>query len=242
MKKEALSLTAVNCDLSLDPLPNVKGAKGKEPKADLVEKGRLAMVAMEPFYTFGPTVEFDIPVSNIHCPPATLCYRKLSAEHVKEILTCMKNVQGIPPMTADLVPYNIKTQQLVEFNNTPGELGVFRKMIASKTLDFVAISGQHSAEAAKLLIAESVEDAKLRDQAEKLKFRKARILSSKTPVEILAKHSSLSNEVNATMTFTSNFLDSVQHARKQYIMLRSPVIPSRLNRPDAAYRVSFQII
>lgn len=236
-KNEALNLTAEQCDLSLDPTPDLKGAKAKKPKEDLVEKGRLEMVKMQQYYTFGPTVEFDIPVSSIHCPPATLCYRKLSTQHVKEILHSMKTVQGMPPMTADLVPYNIKTQRLVEFNNTPAELAVFKKMVAARTLDFVAISGQHSSEAAKLLISEAVEDAKLRDQAEKLKFRKARILSSKTPVETLATHSSMANEINATMTFTSNFLDSVQHARKQYIMLRSPPIPSRVTRVDPAFRV-----
>lgn len=223
--EEGRKVTADTVDVSRDSTLDMTEARGKEVKQKDLEEARLLMKEIEKYYTFGASAYFDIPVTQIHSAPATMCYRRLSAQHVQDILRCMKSIQGVDPMAADLVPYNIVTKQLVHFTNTAIDLAVFKQAVKDRSIDFVAISGQHSAEAAKQLIREAETDEKLAEAAEKLSFRKARILSSKTPVETLAIHSSRSNEVNVTMTYNSCFMDTIVHARKQYVMLNKPPIP-----------------
>lgn len=84
-KDPTLVLAASTIDVSLDSAPKIY--KGKEPKADDIEKAREKMKALEKYYMFGHHMTFQIPVVQIHGVPATMCFRKLSSIHVKEIRT-----------------------------------------------------------------------------------------------------------------------------------------------------------
>ena len=191
--------------------------KGKEPKPEEIEKAREFFKTVEKYFIFGPESIFDIPVESIHPAPATMCYRKLSSRHVNEIRVSMETNHGIIPAVADLVPYDMKTGNVFNFpTETPNAKLIFLKLVEKRRIAFVAVSGQHSAEAAKELIVKSELDEKLRGQAEKLMYRKSRILSSKTPVNILAAHSQRANVINRTMKYTSSFPDIVAHVRRQY--------------------------
>lgn len=154
----------------------------------------------------------------------------------------MKINQGHIPQIADLVPYNIRTSQCIEVNSN--ELASFKKLVATKKMDFVAISGQHSSKAAKQLLAESAGDEKVREAAERLKFRQSRILSWKTPVDELAAHSLQANAINVTTKFTSSYMDTISHAHRQYKMVNSPPLPDKgdVGNNDRNYRVSLILI
>lgn len=91
-------------------------------------------------FVFGSDLPFQIPVEIIHRAPTTICYRKLSAFYVGEVKESMKLNQGLTPFVADLVLYNKKMGYLINFNN-PTELAAFRKIVADKKIDFVAING-----------------------------------------------------------------------------------------------------
>lgn len=137
----------------------------------------------------------------------------------------METNQGLLPAIGDLVPYNIKTCQLVEFKNTPEDLAAYKQLVTTKHIDFLAINGQHSTEAAKQLVQDVENDAKLKDCAERVRFRTLRILSSHMHIDILPKRSHRGNKMNATTKFKSLFLDTISHARKQYSILGNPPKP-----------------
>jgi hypothetical protein len=185
----------------------------EKPDERLVRKGVEMREVMAPFYTWGQRV-FNIPVECIVSPPPTLVYRCLNKDHVNQIALSMVKLHDREPLVADLIPY--KDGKLLHYENTPSDTKDFEAAIRNKEIQFVAISGQHSALAAKWVISWSKSDPKLRKQAEKLAFRRSVILSDRTPQTLLAEHSLHSNEMNETMEYKSCFLDTASHARRQW--------------------------
>lgn len=91
-----------------------------------------------------------------------------------------------------------------------------------------------SAHAVRRVIEWSKTDQKLSEAVTRLKFRRARILSDTTLVKMLENHSSRSNAINDTMEYKSCFLDSVVHARRQYVMCDRPTKPREGDNKAAA--------
>ncbi|CAM6115581.1 unnamed protein product [Calypogeia fissa] len=103
---------------------------------------------------------------------------------------------GMEPQVADLIPYNAALKKLVSYTGTDVDRQDLIEAIKKCEIQFFAISGQHSARAARNIFEFSKKDVKFEDVANKLRFRKARILSAKTPATVLAEHSQRSNVVN----------------------------------------------
>lgn len=198
----------------------------KAPEEKKVLQGRDVIKQMEKYYTFGIDEIFSIPTRSIFAPPARLCYRMLNLDHVKEIVDSMIQNPGHEPAIADLIPYNLESKSVLTYSNTPAEKRDFLAATKAGKIQFLAISGQHSSAAAKRIIEWAATNANVSDIAEKLKFRKSRILSAATPITVLAEHSFRSNEVNQTMEYKSCFLDTVVHARRQWMECGSPGKPS----------------
>lgn len=186
------------------------------PTEKNVTDGVEALKEIERYYIFGMREIFDIPVESIMQPSAALVYRMFNKEHAMEIANSMiKNPSQVPAI-AELIPYSAKSKKLLHFENSPQELKKFLWGVKHNEVQFLAISGQHSARAAQWVIEWAKKDAKLSEVAESLQYRKSRILSDITPRTILAQHSSRSNAVNETMEFKSCFLETVVHARRQF--------------------------
>lgn len=210
--------------VSVDLFDEDEDLRGEKPEAKLVRMGIESREKISKFYTFGDTV-FKVPVESIVSPPPTLVYRCLNKEHAMEIARSMVKNQDREPIVADLIPYSVKNSKLVHYDNTPEDLKDFNNAIKRREIQFVAISGQHSALAAKWVIEWSKTDAKLSAAAKKLCVRRARILSDTTPQTILAEHSMNSNAINKTMEYKSSFLDTVVHARRQWERMSRPKRP-----------------
>ena len=209
-----------------------------KPDENLVKKGVEQKKLMAPFYTWGERV-FDIPVECIVSPPPTLVYRCLNKDHVNQIALSMVKLMDREPLVADLIPY--KDGKLLHYEDTPEDTKDFEAAVRKKEIQFVAISGQHSALAAKWVITWSKKDANLRSQAKRLAFRRSLILSDRTPQTLLAQHSFISNEVNATMKYQSCFLDTVVHARRQWEKSgrpEKPVLGTNQRTRNVAFEVS----
>ncbi|CAM6093905.1 unnamed protein product [Calypogeia fissa] len=188
-------------------------------------EGREVLQMMEKYYTFGIKSIFQIPVELILPAPARLCYRMLNKDHVKQITDSMIENPGMEPRVADFIPYNATLKKLVSYTGTDVDRQDLVEAVKKREIQFLAISGQHSARAAKNILEFAKKDAKFEDVANKLRYRKARIFSDKTPAIVLAKHSQRSNAVNQTMEYKSCFLDTIVHARRQFDELGRPKRP-----------------
>lgn len=186
------------------------------PEESDVLKGQEVLKNIEEYYTFGITDIFEVPIESILPPSAVFVYRMFNQQHALEVAKSMMNNPGQEPHVADLIPYLARTKKLLHFENTLEDRRAFRSGVKKREIQFLAISGQHSAKAAQWIQGWAEKDAKLTDLASKLKYRKARILSDRTPRTILVEHSSRSNAVNETMQFKSCFLETVVHARRQF--------------------------
>lgn len=149
----------------------------------------------------------------------------MSREHLAKIVNSMVIRQGMEPQIADLIPFDINSGRALKFENTAEDLAELHRLIRIKAVHFWAISGQHSAFAAKQIVEWAKKDSKLDSQAALLKLRKSRLLSHKTPVLTLALHSSRSHAASHTMKFQSSFIISISHARRQYFSPNSPRVP-----------------
>jgi hypothetical protein len=149
---------------------------------------------------------------------------------------------GMEPQVADLIPYNATLKKLVSYTGTDVDRQDLIEAVKKREIQFLAISGQHSAKAARNILEFAKKDAKFEDVANKLKYRKARILSDKTPTTVLAKHLQRSNAINQTMEYKSCFLDTIVHARRQFDELgrpKRPVVGN--NKTNVAENIKFQV-
>lgn len=181
---------------------------------------------MKKYYTFGIDEIFNILVTSIFAPPARLCYRLLNNDHIKEIIDSMIRNLGHEPAIADLIPSNLATKSVLTYNNTPGDKRDFQISTKSGQIQFLATGGQHSSAAAKRILEWAEVNTNDSDIAKKLTYQKSRILYASTPITVLAEHSFRSNAVNQTMEFKSTFLDTVVHARRQWLECNRPAKPS----------------
>lgn len=115
---------------------------------------------------------------------------------------------------------------MLTYSNTTTEKREFQIAAKSGKIQFLVISGQHSSAAAKRLLEWAQVNSNISDIAKKLTYQKSQILSASTPITVLAEHSFRSNAVNQTMEFKSFFLDTVVHARRQWIECNRPAKPS----------------
>lgn len=164
---------------------------------------------MLPYYTFGVTTCFLVPVHLIVSPPSTMNHRMLNNEHVKTIYKSMVRFSTLVPTTTDLLPYSPMQKRSLSFKNTTEDYNALLSYIKEESILFLAISGQHSAAAAQRIIEDAKTSATLRGIGEQLKYRNSRILSCDTPIDVLAKHSFNSNEANKTTTFKSPFMERI---------------------------------
>jgi hypothetical protein len=230
--------TILSCIVEKDDVKVVEEKKVKEG-SDLLAK-------ISRHYIWGIQTIFKIPVKLIRPAPPQLCYRKLNMEHVGRIAESMVTSPGVEPLVADLIPFNLASKKLVDYMNTPKEKKAFLQDIEEGRIHFYAVSGQHSAKAAQKILEWSSRDPNYQKIARSLEYRKARILSAQTPHFVLAEHSSRCNAANVTME--ANFLDSIIHARRQYIACDRPAKPLlgnnnhvTLKNPEyKKFNVSFQ--
>ncbi len=206
---------------------------------DKVLAGSTLFTRISKYYTWGLEAIFYIPVHRIHPAPPRFCYRKLNQEHVALIAESMVTRPGVEPQIADLVPFNVKTRKVVIFGPSDQERRDFENALMENDIHFYAISGQHSARAAQKIIEWAKTRANLIRIASSLAYRKARILSAETPEYVLTEHSSRCNAINETMEYKSSFLDTVVHARRQFLDCGRPPRPqagiNAVTRKDADY-------
>jgi hypothetical protein len=98
------SVQAKSASLTLHPEDAIRPAD--VPKNSNVKESRELLKQMENYYIFGSDSIFDIPVDCICPPPATLVYRMINRDHVKEIVESMIKNPGQEPQIADLIPFN----------------------------------------------------------------------------------------------------------------------------------------
>ncbi|CAM6086388.1 unnamed protein product [Calypogeia fissa] len=212
------------------------------PEEAKIMEGREVLQMMEKYYTFGIKSLFSIPVELILPAPARLCYRMLNRDHVKQITDSMIENPGMEPQVADLILYNATMKKLVSYTGTDVDKQDLIEAVKKRKIQFLAISGQHSARAAKNVLEFAKKDAKIQDLANRLRFHKARILSDKTPATVLAEHLQRSNTVNTTMEYKSCFLDTIVHARRKFDKLgrpKRPVVGD--NKTNATENSKFQV-
>lgn len=197
----------------------------KGPEEKKVLEGREVIKQMEKYYTYGIDEIFSILVTSIFSPPSKLCYRMLNYDHVAEIVESMIRNLGHELAVADLIPYNVDKKTVLTCTNTLEDRRLFQIAAKIGKIQFVAISGQHSAAAAKQILDWAAVNTNINDIAAKLTYRKSRILSASTPMSVLVEHSFRSNAINETMKFKSTFLDIVVHARRQWLKCGSPSRP-----------------
>jgi hypothetical protein len=192
------------------------------PKKKVVEAGEKLQATMEHFYPFGYTTEVCIPIECIVEPPATMCYRKLNVHHVENIMMEMIENPTQVCHTAELVPFNPVDGRLVPLVGAHVSLAKFLKV--ARRLKYFAVSGQHSAQAAKNILKRAADgDLTVKHLVPKLKERTARILDRDTPRVVLVELSRRSNVSNKTLgKFCSPFMESIEHARNQYADLGQP--------------------
>ncbi|CAM6109347.1 unnamed protein product [Calypogeia fissa] len=131
------------------------------PEAKEIEKSHKVLQEVKEYYPFGMKMHFQIPVVDITPPPATMCYRKINSSHVDEIMTGLIMHPGQQPHPAHLVPYNPQT--LLPLNFKSGDLQSFKKLMPK--IKFFAISGQHSALAAKQICEHAKKNPDLQELA-----------------------------------------------------------------------------
>jgi hypothetical protein len=218
-KKRSTDTTAAKSESSLKWEEN----DIKEIEEKKVKEGSEVLAKISRYYIWGIKQVFKIPVKLIRPAPPRLCYRKLNMDHVAKIAENMTNVPGVEPLIADLIPFNIKNGKVLDYQGSQTEMKAFQKNVDDGKIHFYAVSGQHSAKAAQCIQEWSKTNPNYLYIAKALEFRKARILSASTPPYVLDEHSSRCNLANLSME--STFLDTVIHARRQYIACGRPTKP-----------------
>ncbi|CAM6091065.1 unnamed protein product [Calypogeia fissa] len=122
------------------------------PKETKIMEGREVLRMMEKYYTYGIKSIFHILVELILPTPARLCYRMLNRDHVKQITDSMIENPGMEPQVADLIPYNAALKKLVSYTGTNVDRQDLIEAIKKREIQFLAISGQHSARAARNIL------------------------------------------------------------------------------------------
>jgi hypothetical protein len=219
--------------LSEEELP---GPSSKEKKSKEVSFAWLQ--ECQKYFCFGPNRYIDIPVGMIIPPPADLCFRSLDLAHVQQIWSQMITNPTEAPHPADVIPCLKLDGKLLQFKDTKEDWQRLQDHIEGGTVDFVAISGQHSAEAAKCILREAQQDVSLEPRANLLSKRSCRILSQDTPRKIMA---TLSRNANLrSKEFVASHVDTVLHMRKQWKNLGSPRKGVRgATKIDPRFRVSY---
>jgi hypothetical protein len=124
------------------------------------------------------------------------------------------------PHPADVIPCLKSDGKLIQFKDTSEEWQRLRDHIKAGTMDFVAISEQHSAEAAKSILCKAQQVVSLEPLANILSKRTCRILSQDSPRKIMA---TLSRNANLrSKEFVASRVDTLIHMRKQWKNLRAP--------------------
>jgi hypothetical protein len=162
----------------------------------------------------------NLLVKKIHPPPATMCYRGVREDHVASIIDNMCTNQGFEPKPADMLIRHVVTGCLCSFQNTEAGKKDFLSKESKGFLEYIGISGQHSALAAKKVIEMAHSDKSLAVQADLLMNRRCQILSADTPTDLLVD---LSKKANIeAKTYVASFVHSIQHVRNQYIGIGRP--------------------
>ena len=202
----------------------------KKSKDDIARDEAKAIAdEIEKWFPFGDRI-FQIPVKSFVAPPASLVCRLMNTDHCRNILNNMLKAAVQEPEVAIVVPYNHRLSSLVNIRAIPNYSATFERMM--EHLRFFAISGQHSAEAAKMiLIRAQTNPAKYGAAAKRLEFRKCRILDGACPTTTLVKYSDAMNFGKKQIaSFSSPVHQRLLHARMQYKGLKCPPRPSTLAR------------
>ena len=209
-------------------VPDESGASspthGTAPQK-IITEGKNMFDVIKQYFTFGMDKTFKVPVELISNPTADLVYRMFNQDHAIEIAQSMIKNRVQEPQICDLIPYRKSTSKMLVFKNTAHDLKEFKNGLAKKEINFLAISGQHSARAAQYIGRWAETNANLKDVWKRLEFRTARILSSETPKGVLAQHSEACNKANESSVFKSSFEDMLLHARKQWELMGKPEKP-----------------
>ena len=188
---------------------------------------------IEKYYTWGMNALFEILVELLIEPTSSMCYRKMNLQHVENLMHEMQINPGNMPNCADVVPWHPVKKSAMSFEEV--EKRLFQKSIHK--MQFFTVSGQHSAQAAKNLIAQSREPGNqhLLPVVAKLKIRNCRVLRGDTPEKILVEILETNNSMNKTVAkFKSPFMDVVCHARNQYQDMKRPSRPEKTSRGGKA--------
>ena len=89
--------------------------------------------------------------------------------------------------------------------------------------------------------AEETGDEHLKGILEQLKTRKCRVLAGNTPRDILVEISHRNNAMNKVISrFTSPFVDTIEHARNQYVEMGQPPRPDVKAKGEKIKKSPFQ--
>jgi hypothetical protein len=195
-----------------------------------MDKAATFLQTIDPWYLFGEKT-FNIPVHLFWKPPSHIVCRMLIKDHCNKVMQNMLVAPVQDPQTAVVLPYNLCTEMFLcikRHNITPEAF-----WSAIPDLFFFAISGQHSAEAARILSkqAKNGKYPKLKALASRLKTRQSKILDWNTPhntMILCSKYMNVGN--NELFTFKSPFHHKVKHARLQYIAFNHPAHPSLVTK------------
>jgi hypothetical protein len=216
-----------------------KNEKKKAEEKETDEAARF-LQTIEPWYPFGEKT-FNIPVHLFRKPPSHIVCQMLSRDHCNRVMRNMLVAPVQDPQTAVVLPFNPRkdTFLCIKKNNLTAE--AFWSTIPK--LLFFAISGQHSAEAARILCeqAQNGNDPKLKALASRLKTRQCKILDGDTPhntMILCSKYMNVGN--NELFTFKSPFHHKVEHAREQYIAFNRPARPSSVTKGKEKKEVEAQ--
>ena len=198
----------------------------KKTKDDIARDEAKAIAdEIEKWFPFGDRI-FEIPVGSFVAPPASLVCRLMNTEHCRNILNNMLKAAVQEPEVAIVVPYNPRRSCLVNIRSLPNYGSSFVGMM--EHFQFFAISGQHSAEAAKLILKRAeTNPGKYGAAAKRLALRKCRILDGACPTTTLVKYSDAMNFGKKQIaSFSSPVHQRLLHARLQYQGLKCPPRPS----------------
>ena len=191
------------------------------------------------YFPYGLKTFFDIPVLDIYAPPASLGVRAFNVPQRDGIREAMIAHPFQEPMVADVMPYNMKKERGRSIKGKSEQQ--MRQDIANGKYEWIAISGQHSAIAAKGLVEatdkNSTDDSKR--VAEHLKMRRCQIVDPETPRTVCVDLSDEGNASHKIFGFSSTYFEKLQQARQQYKAMNRPERP-RGNRKTKDFQVSIR--
>lgn len=117
------------------------------PEEEDILKGQEVLCDIEEYYTFGITKTFEIPIESIQPQSAVFVYLMFNQSHALDVAKSMMNNPGQVPHIADLIPFLARTKKLLHFDNTVEDRKAFLRGVKNREIQFLAISGQHSAKA-----------------------------------------------------------------------------------------------